>query len=96
MPRLFLRFGRGVLILLAAVAIAFLGDYASLKLQIPNRPQTKDVQIRQMIAVPQKNGRTEFIPGDALTQTCSNSLFPQLGYQPCWYVMRHQEQQINM
>jgi hypothetical protein len=96
MSRLLLLVGRVVLILLAAVAVLYFGDYASVKFQIPNRPQTRDVQIRPMIAVPEKGNKLEYILGDPVVQTCSTSLFPQLGYQPCWYVTRHKEQTINM
>ncbi len=96
MTRFGLTLARVLLVSLAAIAIAYFGDYFSLKLRIPNRPQTRDVQIRPMIAVPQRGNKTEYIPGDPEVQTCSNSVFPQLGFQPCWYVMRHQEQQINM
>jgi len=54
------------------------------------------VQINKYYAVPQKNGKTEFEPGEPETQTCVNTIFPHLGYSPCWYVKRHRNQQINL
>jgi hypothetical protein len=27
--------------------------------------------------------------------TCVHSLFPHMGYQPCWYLSRHSEQRTN-
>ena len=54
------------------------------------------MQINKYYAVPQKNGKTEFEPGEPETQTCVNSIFPHLGYSPCWYVKRHKNQQTNL
>uniref|UniRef100_UPI0015D6C5E1 hypothetical protein n=1 Tax=Nevskia soli TaxID=418856 RepID=UPI0015D6C5E1 len=69
MAKLLLILGRIVLILLAAVAVVYFGDYASIKFQIPNRPQTRDVQIRPIIAVPEKGNKLEYILGDPVVQT---------------------------
>ena len=60
-----------------------------------HRDPTGTVKVRVLLAVPQKGGRTEYIPGDTETKTCVHSLFPQLGLQPCWYAERHTRKQIN-
>jgi hypothetical protein len=46
--------------------------------------------------VQQKDGKTEYEEGDPETQTCVNSLFPHLGYSPCWYLRRHKLLQVNL
>ncbi len=46
-------------------------------------------------AVPQKNGKTEFIFDPPQVETCANALFPHAGYAPCWYLQRHTEQRTN-
>ncbi len=75
------------------VAAAYLVDYAVLRLR---GSPTGTVRVRPVYAVPQKNKSTEFMLGDAEDQTCVNSLFPHLGDQPCWYLKKHTEQQIDM
>jgi hypothetical protein len=35
-----------------------------------------------------KNGKTEVFYGSPGTEVCSRSLFPHMGYHPCWYVRR--------
>ena len=95
-----LKFGlylrRSFLVLLALAAILYAGDWLSLKLRIPSRAQTQDLQIQPLLAVPEKGNKMEYILGDPQTETCSNSLFPQLGYRPCWYVRRHTRQRVDM
>jgi hypothetical protein len=81
---------------IAAVAfliIWYIGDYLSLKIR---RAPLSTVQINKFYAVPQKDGKTSFEPGEPETQTCVNSMFPHMGYSPCWYVRRHRNQQINL
>ncbi len=82
-------------VLLAAVAYVL--DYAVLRFRIAtNRNAMGTVTVRPVYAVPQKNHSTEFLAGDPQDQVCVHSLFPHLGDAPCWYLVRHKEQQINM
>jgi hypothetical protein len=60
-----------------------------------HRDPTRTVQLRVLLAVPQKSGRLEHIPADPQTQTCVDAWFPHLGFEPCWYVTRHARKQIN-
>lgn len=46
-------------------------------------------------AIPEKNGKTEFVFEQPATQQCVHALFPHAGYQTCWYLSRHTEQRIN-
>ena len=96
MPKVWAFLERVVLILIAALICLYAGDFVSLKLQIPQRPQTRDIPINPLLAVPEKGGKTEFILAAPQIQTCSTSLFPQLGYQPCWYVMRHKDPRVDI
>jgi len=84
-------------VLLILVCVLYLGEFISVKYRIPaSREPFGTVQINRYYAVPQKSGKTEFEPGEPQTQTCVNSIFPHLGYSPCWYVRRHRNQQINL
>jgi hypothetical protein len=75
------------------LVIWYVGDYANLKIR---RAPTSTVQITKFYAVPQKDGKTSYEPGEPENQTCVNSMFPHMGYSPCWFVKRHRTQQINL
>src|ERR1700733_8659865 len=82
---------------IALVALLYLGDYLALRFRIPGgREPFGTVHIRPYLAVPQKNGKTEFIADDPRDQACVHSLFPHMGDLPCWYVERQKNQRIDM
>jgi hypothetical protein len=93
MKRVFLR-TLGTLALLAIVVYA--GDYISLRFRIPNRYQFGSVSVTPLYAIHEKNGKTEYDFAQPQSVTCVHSLFPQLGYQPCWYVSRHTQKRIDI
>ena len=80
----------------ASLLILFLGDYISIVYRIPSgREQFGSVEVQKLLAVPQKDHKTEYIADPPQTQQCVHSLFPQLGLAPCWYLSRHANQQVN-
>jgi hypothetical protein len=93
---------RTAVLVVALMAIVYAGDYAVVRLRAAH-PRLGDafasVQVVRLLAIPLKNGRTEY-ELDALqpelTVTCVRSLFPHLGYQPCWYVRRQSQKPIPM
>jgi hypothetical protein len=88
-PRLFL-IAAGLLLL------SYLGDFILIAYRIPKgRGQFGSVEVRKLLAVPQKNRKTEYIADPPQTQQCVHSLFPQLGLTPCWYLRRHAAQRVN-
>jgi hypothetical protein len=54
------------------------------------------VKVDRYYAIPQKDGKTEFVSAGSETQACVQSLLPPVGYMPCWYVNRHRQKRINM
>ena len=85
--------------LIAPLAFAglYAGDYLSARYRIPGNRQTLgSVEVQTAYAARLKNGRIEYSLGDAYTQTCVRSLFPQLGYTPCWYLSRHATKRIEI
>jgi hypothetical protein len=86
-----LRRGAGALV--GMLIIWYVGDYASLKMR---RAPTSQIQINNYYAVPQKDGKTDFEPGQPAIETCVNSMFPHMGYNPCWWVKRHRNKQMNL
>jgi hypothetical protein len=86
---------RGTLAVLLAFAALYAGDYLSARYRIPGNRQTLGtVQVQTLYTTPQKNGRVESWVGNASPETCLNSLFPHLGYTPCWYLTRHPHKTI--
>jgi hypothetical protein len=88
---------RVVQIAFVLLAGLYAGDYLSARYRIPGNRQTLgSVQVKTLYAVRQKSGRIEYSDGDIETQTCVRSLFPHLGYTPCWYLNRHATKRIEL
>ncbi len=86
-----------VKIALLALAGLYAADYLSARYGIPaNRQTLGSVQVKPLYAVRQKSGRIEYSVGDIETETCVQSLFPHLGYTPCWYLRRHPTKRIEI
>jgi hypothetical protein len=93
MKRGLLRALFGIVIVLVLV---YLLDYAWLRLRVARGLEAFDtLQVELVDQVPQKGNRAEYIPEAPQTQTCVRSIFPHLGDQPCWYLRRHTQQQVN-
>jgi len=80
----------------ASLVLLYLDDYISIVYRIPHgRQQFGSVEVQKLLAVPQKDHKTEYIADPPQAQQCVYSLFPQLGLPPCWYESRHAVQQVN-
>jgi hypothetical protein len=71
-------------------------DYLSVRFKIPNRDQFGTVTVQTFLAVPQKDGKTEFIMGDTQDVQCVHSLFPHFDCLPCWYEAKKTSKRIDM
>jgi len=88
---------RIALIIGGVLALIYAGDYASVSIPIPKgRSPYSTVIVRPYYDVGLKSGKSEFYFLDPRKQTCVKSLFPHMGYNPCWYVRRHSRQRIAM
>jgi len=84
-------------IALLVVALVYAGDYASVRFRIPrSRDPFGSVSVRRYTAVTLKSGKPEFYFDPPTVQVCVRSLFPHLGFAPCWYLNRHKVQRVNM
>jgi hypothetical protein len=91
------RIKRGVQGAILALCALYLGDYLSARFRIPhNRNPFGSVQVERYYAVRLKDGKIEYMPDDPEIDTCVYSIFPQLGYTPCWYLNRHKRKQIDI
>ena len=73
--------------------LGYAADYILLRL---NRNPTSTVIINRYYAVGLKNGKTEMYYAEPENETCANSIFPHLGYSPCWYLRRHNMKEISI
>jgi hypothetical protein len=93
MPQLIKHFKRAILGLFGLALLLYAGDAISLRMRLP--AGLDSVPVQPYYAIPQKDGKTEFVLADPETLTCAHSLFPQLGYKPCWYVSRHRQVRMD-
>ncbi len=89
-------FARIVIGLIVAVLVAYAGDYLSLHFRIPSREPIGSVVTRRSYAVKQKNGKLEYYFDPPAPEPCVRSVFPQMGYTPCWYLERHRATQTEL
>jgi hypothetical protein len=88
---------RILLFALLALLLVYLGDDLSVRFKIPKtRNPFGTVRVRRYYAVGLKSGKTDFMFLDPQNQTCVHSLFPHLGYPPCWYLARHPVKRVDM
>lgn len=88
---------RAVLILILLAASVYAADYASVRIPIPkDRAAFSTVTVRPYYAVGLKSGKSDLYFLDPQKQTCVNSLFPHLGFSPCWYLRKHTHPAIAM
>jgi hypothetical protein len=79
-----------------SLAVVYAGEDVWVRYRIPgNRQALGTVTVQRYDAIPEKNGKIEFAFEEPVTRTWVRSLFPHLGYPPCWYLSRHAEQRVN-
>jgi hypothetical protein len=79
-------------VVLAALLLLYAGDWVVLRFR---SLQTGQIEIHQYYAVRLKGTAVEYLQGDTVNQTCSHSLLPQMGSEPCWYLSRHRTRRID-
>jgi hypothetical protein len=75
------------------LALLYGGDYAVLRLR--HEPMGT-VMVRHYMAIEEKANRVEYVFNGAENESCAHSLFPHMGYIPCWYLSRHAEQRVEI
>ena len=89
------RLGRWFLMAVLLLAVVFLGDYLAVRFPGSRNP-FGSVDVQPYYAIHLKNKKTEFdfdVPPQ--TNVCVRSLFPHLGFPPCWYAARKTSQRID-
>jgi hypothetical protein len=88
---------KSLLLLLVVFAALYAADYGFLQIRVArNREPFGTVTVHRYYAVQKKNGKTEFMFDPPQDQQCVHSIFPHLGYPPCWRLERNPEQKVNI
>jgi hypothetical protein len=85
------------IVLFVSLALLWIGDTIYARYRMAHKTATDPVdsiKFRPVYLIPRKDGRAELDFGDPETQMCVHALFPQLGYNPCWYVVRQSKRPI--
>jgi hypothetical protein len=86
----------------AIAAVTYAGDYLFVRVRMLHAKPAdpfESLNSLRVLAIPEKNGKTEYevdALNPQLTVTCVHSLFPHMGYSPCWYVKPRLNQPIPM
>ena len=87
MQRIALRACFGVL---ALTLVAWTADWTVWHLHLSQGSSaTASVDVTRMVVAPLKGNREEYYMDGTVTVTCSQTLFPQGGMEPCWWLQRH-------
>jgi hypothetical protein len=95
-------FTRIVYALLLLLAVAYVYDYASVRLRMsaqkPGDPFDV-VTYPHLLAIPLKGNKIDYeldAQSPMETDPCVHSLFPHYGYTPCWYILRKSKNPTQM
>lgn len=81
---------RGLLGLLGAVVVAYAIDALQVRVRLARGgPSSVYSAVTVYYAAELKGGKYEVFTGRPDRETCASSLFPQMGYEPCWYLRQH-------
>lgn len=83
---------RGIGILLLIAALLYPLDWAVWRMRVARGGGMGSVQVDMYSAADLKGGKEDYFPNGTVATTCSKSIYPQAGNNPCWWVERHREQ----
>jgi hypothetical protein len=85
--------GKAVVIVAIVFVVVYAGDWAVFKLR--GSPAAK-VTVNRYQVVPLKGHKDEYDYLGSGDEPCSQSLFPQTGQTPCWWLRGHTNQTTNL
>lgn len=86
-----------VVSLLVVGSILYIGDYARVRYKVAkNQEAFGSIKVQRYYAVKLKSGKVEYYFDTPQMQPCVHSLFPQVGYTPCWYLKRKADRGTNI
>lgn len=73
--------------------VIYAGDYGLLQYKM--RGNSGLGTVTSYYGTPTKDGKMEIFTDQPQIETCVHSLFPHLGYRPCWYANRNNVTQVG-
>jgi hypothetical protein len=88
---------RTAIIVAVCLGLLYLGDFLWVRLRV-HYPAAGAAfgSVDVYYGTPLKNGKEEFFFGQSDKQTCVKSLFPQMGYSPCWYASKRTMKSVRL
>ena len=80
-----------VLAFLASLVLIYTGDYLFVRYRMTRNLTGDPFETRiieRAYGIPHKNGSAEIVTDPPESETCVHSIFPHMGYEPCWYLNR--------
>jgi hypothetical protein len=82
---------RGILGLAVVAALGYVADFAVWRARVAAGGGMDQVQVDLFTVAELKGGKEDYYPQGTVPVSCSISLYPQGGVQPCWWQRRHLE-----
>jgi hypothetical protein len=82
---------QGIAGVLLIAALAYPVDWAVWKVRVVQGGGLGSVQVDMYTVAELKGGKEDYYPDGTSMVTCSKSLYPQEGNDPCWWVERHRQ-----
>lgn len=87
----------GLLVLVALAILIYIADFAIMKFRIAKGSGAYGTfTVRSYYAIAKKANKVEYDYIGSEQETCTHSLFPHFGFNPCWFVSRHTERRIEI
>jgi hypothetical protein len=83
---------RSVVVTICLIGLLYVGDWAVMRVRMSHGTAYGTVMVNQLLATPLKGNKVEYDLVGTVQQTCSRSLFPQMGDPACWWLERHPTQ----
>lgn len=81
---------RALLIAVVALCLFYVCDYGVLRYRMARGGSDAALgTVTVLYGAPLKDGKVRVFSDQPETDTCVRSIFPHLGYAPCWYARSH-------
>lgn len=78
------------LILVCALIVLYIADYAVLRIRVARHGSASALStVTVLYAAKLKDNKLNIFFDQPTKETCVRSIFPALGYTPCWYLRGH-------
>ncbi len=82
---------RGLGIIALVAAVAYPADWAVWRVRLARGGGMGQVEVSLFTVAELKGGKEDYYPNGTIVLGCTESLYPQGGFNPCWWQQRHRE-----